>query len=292
MNGKRILKKLIGLFLIINVILFMFNYANTSTTYTLTKGRVDNIKAVLADRGIAISAQLPRNFSPKSSANLSFMDNAFRYTIEKNFFGNNLASVKHSVGTSESGHGHGKVQYSVLEDEVLAFTGKNLLYTNKQIKAWDKKPNLKEAKAFCQKLIKRIDPKLNVDDYKLQIEERENYWLLTYYLVFEGIPVLDSYMTFRVCEDGVASGEVHLATLEITSEEKKDIYPIDLVLFNLPDYIEGQDNLEISDIELVYKRNSNSNNMWGQNIVPAYKIQIKGLEEALFVNAYNNQILK
>ena len=290
MNGKRILKKLIGLFLIINVILFMFNYANTSTTYTLTKGRIDNIKAVLADKGIAISAQLPRDFSPKSSANLDFMDNTWKYTIEKSFFGNNLASVKHSVGTSESGHG--KVEYSVLDNEILAFTGKSVLYTNKQIKASGEKPSLKEAKAFCQKLMKRIDNKMNVDDYKLQIEERENDWWLTYYLVFDGIPVLDSYMTFRVCKDGVANGEIHLASLEITSEEKKEIYPIDLVLFNLPDYIEGQENLEILDVVLVYKRNSNSNNMWGQNIVPTYKIQIKGLEEALFVNAYNNQILK
>ena len=98
-------------------------------------------------------------------------------------------------------------------------------------------------------------------------------------------------MTFDVYKAGVASGTMYLGEIEITSEKGKEIYPIDLVLFGIEEYMLENQYTNISDITLAYKRAKSEDNIWGQKIIPVYKIEFDGLDQALFVNAYNNEIL-
>lgn len=292
MNGRRILRRLIGLFLAINGILLILNIKVKREEYFLSPQRLDYIVKVLEKQGIKVNSVLPNDYLPKQEGDLSFPGMSARYTIEKDFFGSHMLHVKHAVGESKVNPSSGqKIQYCSFDQEILAFDGDYIYYENQKISSSREKPTLKEAKRFCEALIKRV--KIGEGEhYKVEVEETEKEIFLTYYSVFNEVPVVDSYMTFKVCRKGVISAVFYVGDITVVNTEAKEIYPIDLVLFSLSPFIQEHQGTVIEKVELVYKRRSEEQEIWGQEIIPMYKIVINSLEEPLFVNAYTNERLK
>lgn len=292
MNAKRILNQLIKVFVVINVVLFIGNFMCRGKEYFLSQEQINNITKLFERDGIRITAELSRSFVPRYTANLIFMGSgvAVRDRVTKRFFDNEITKVKRST---ESGNNkvNGKKLCYTLGDEMLAFDGNELIYTNQA--AGKKAGKLKEeqAKKLCMKLLSRISKSKARESYNVHITDEGEYLKVICYPTLEGIPILDSYMTFDVYSDGIARANMFLAQVE-TQGEKKTIYSVDLVLFAMEDYFKENNHLLINDVSLCYKFAGDEENILGQQIIPVYKIQIAGLEEPIFVNAYTNKVLK
>lgn len=296
MNGKKILVRLNGLFLAINIILLILNLIVKSNEYKISNQRLENITQVLEKEGISIPSKLPTEYSPKRSAVLSFEGSNTKYTIEKNFFGNNMASVKHSVGESKIEKCSGKkMQYCTFNNEVLGFGDNYIYYENENVTDQGKQLSIEAAKKFCDTLIDRIYVGKR-EKFEIQYLVKDSYMEVVYHPLFDGIPVLGTSMVFKVCDSGVMSAEFYVGDITANATEKKDIYPVDLVLFGLKDRLkEGtkeQSPVVIKEVSLAYGTLSKGDDRWGQEIVPVYKIIIEGLENQVFVNAYTNEIIK
>lgn len=292
MNGKRVLDGLIKLFVILNLGLFIFNYVSSSNEYLLSEERIEHITQLLEKEGIHIDTELIRDFSPKKNADLQYIGDgiSIRDEIVKSFFNSDLARVKRFKKESEVNAGE-EMRYYSLNGETLIFDKYALRYENESNKSNNAKPTIEQAKRMCMNLLKRISSASTSADYEIEIVEHEYYLTLTYFPKLDGIPIVDASMTFEVYKAGVASGTMYLGKIEITSEKGKEIYPVDLILFGIEEYILENQYTTIKEVELVYKRAKSEDNIWGQQIIPVYKIEFDGLEEALFVNAYNNEIL-
>ena len=292
MNGKKVLDGLIKLFVILNLALFIFNYTSKKSEYLLSEERVEHITQLLKQEGISIDTELIRDFSPKKSADLQYIGDgiSIRDEIVKNFFNKDLASVKRFRKESEVNVGE-EVRYYSLNNETLIFDKYALIYKNESNESNNAKPTIDQAKKMCMSFLKRIGYGNTSADYEVEVLEHEHYLTLTYFPKLEGIPILDEYMVFDVYQSGVANGMMYLGKIEVTSEKGKAIYPIDLVLFGLEEYMLENQYTNISEVTLVYKRAKSEDNVWRQQIIPVYKIKFDGLEEALFVNAYSNEIL-
>lgn len=293
MNGKKILEELLKLFLVINIVLFVINYACRANEYLLSQESIQNIEKLLEMDGIEIDTELLRNFAPKYSANLTFMGDSVvvRDTITKHFYGNQLVNVKRYTESSVQ-HPNEKVLGFALDGEKLTFDNNELVYNNNSMISKKSRPSVEQAKSMCMKLLKRIDSKKIKKEYDIVTEKQENSWKITYYPTLDGIPILDSYMEFEVYADGVAKASLYLADVQIRSGGKQDIYSVDLVLFGIEDFMLENNYKRIKEVTICYKRAENEENVLGQQIIPAYKVEIEGLEEPIFVNAYTNEMLK
>ena len=292
MNGKKVLDGLIKLFVILNLGLFIFNYVSSSNAYLLSEQRIEHITQLLEKEGIYIDTELIRDFSPKKNADLQYIGDgiSIRDEIVKNFFNSDLARVKRFKKESEVNAGE-EMRCYALNSETLIFDKYVLRYENESNKLNHAKPTIEQAKRMCMNLLKRIRSAGMSADYEIEIVEHESYLTLTYFPKLDGIPIVDASMTFEVYKTGVASAVMYLGKIEITSEKGKEIYPVDLILFGIEEYMLENQYTTIKAVELVYKRAKSEDNIWGQQIIPVYKIEVDGLEEALFVNAYNNEIL-
>lgn len=293
MNGKKILEELIKLFLVINIVLLVINYACRANEYLLSQESIHNIEKLLEMDGIKIDTELLRNFAPKYSANLMFMGDSVvvRDTITKHFYGNQLVNVKRYTQSSTK-HPNEKALSFALGDEKLTFDNNELVYNNNAMISDKIKPSVEQAKNMCMKLLRRIDSSKVRKKYYIVTEEEKNSWKITYYPTLDGIPILDSYMEFEVYADGVAKASLYLADVQIRSGGKQDIYSVDLVLFGIEDFMLENNYKRIKEVTICYKQAENEENVLGQQIIPAYKVEIEGLEEPIFVNAYTNEMLK
>lgn len=292
MNGKKVLDHLIRLFVVLNIILWIFNHVSQSNEYSVSEERMEQITQLLEKKGITIKEELARDFSPKSTADLQYIgeDIAIREEIVKSFFDNKLASVKRLRQESVTNPGE-EMRLYVLDNETLIFDKYALRYENLAHEGEGTRPSVEQAKKMCAQLLKRISYGQKELEYEIEVVEKAHYITLTYFPKLEGIPVVDAYRSFDVYEKGIARGTLYLGNIEVTSEKGKEIYPIDLMLFGIEDILLERGVTEITDITLVYKRSKSEDSIWGQQIIPMYKIEAKGLEEALFVNAYSNELM-
>lgn len=294
MNGRKILERLILLFIGINLILFIFISIRRGTQYQLSQTRINNIVGLLTEGGITLEAELPKEFAPKMSATLSYTgDNvAVRSNLVKVFWGNDLSKVSRSTENSKE-HFASKVYYFNKEDERLAFDKEEITYTNTGVNLLGIKPSITEAKAKAEAFIKRLGVGKLYKNAYFEIKEEENSVIITYFPIFEYIPIFDLPIEMKVYENGIGSATIYLGEVNAANGKKQRITPIDLVLFGIEEYIPLEGNIVIKDITLGYKRlEKKGSNLWGEEIVPMYKIEVDGLEKPLFVNAYTNEIVK
>lgn len=301
MNGRRILIKLIFIFLIINGVLLIFNAQSKKGEYTLSTKQLDYIKQVLQKEGIEVSGYLPATYSPQAIAHLEHSSEDLKYEIEKNFFKTDLAKVKHYssvfIGDNKSkkqiqdlqDSEEERWQYSSYEDEILGFKGYKIYYEYAQ--AEDGIPSIKEADEVCRELMHRLSPQTQ-QEYKLEVTKEEDGLLMTYYPLLEQIPIIDCPMTFKVGKEAVKWAILELGQVTQLEGERQALYPVDRVLFKWMDYFKEQECYHITDVQLVYKGSRQEGDLWERQIVPAYKITMNGLTNHLFVNAYNNELIK
>lgn len=292
MNVKKLLNQLIKLFLVLNLALFIMNCVNLSTEYRLPQERITYIYELLSREGIEIEGELERDFSPKRPADLIYKGDglAVRNEMTKNFFKDDLVSVKRSKSNSKQYPGD-EVWHYTLGGETLSFDRYELRYENSNIEKSEVQISLEEANYLCESLLSRIGMKIDRNQYIIESQEHHTYWQLTYYYKLERLPVLDLYMTFIVHSGGISSATMYLGEIEITGQTKQAIYPVDLVLFGIEEELLKEGHKRIRKVSMAYKKLEEEDSIWGQKIVPVYKIELDGLEEPIFVNAYTNKRL-
>ena len=299
LNGKKVLNRLIMLFIIINIILVILNIIADSTRYILTKDRMQNISLVLNNRGVTIESPLPINFEPRASINIVYevSTTSIRDKITKKMFGDNLAGVLRSTKESDKYNGVKYYQFNKGQ-EMLSFERHEIGYINKAINTQTKGLSKSLAKKHGDGFISRIGMQ---EIYKLpyiEYEEIDNYIRIKYYPTIEGVPVDDINITMDIYEKGVNKAILTLARVEYIEDSYREIIPVDRVLFGIDRYIydiiqDFKGDICITDIKLVYKKqNLEGYNLWGEKNIPMYKMSIRGLEKSIFVNAYTNDYIR
>lgn len=292
MNGKRILNELIGIFLFLNIALLTFNVIKTVDSYRISTTRINNVTYALEQRGIYLETQLPRSFTPKSQANLSDLIGsnmtAERYNMVSALFGENSGNVivtKDSNAPKSMIHRYGS--------EVLTFNENTIVYTNTDISSEsNKEVSLKSAKKTCRDFIKRLNYNKVFNNAYIQCSSNENNLEITFFRKYKGIPVFDEYIRFELIAGRIQKATMQLGKIrQLEGDEiKRTIYPIDLVLFGIDDELEVEKPMYITDITLGYKAIDESNIMLlGTQLIPTYKIEIRGLKNPIYVNAYTNK---
>ena len=294
MNGRKILNRLITLFIAINVILFVFLSVRRGIQYQLPKERVDNIIAVLADKNITVKCELPRDFKPKSSATLTYTGDSVstRNDLVSTLFGSSPSKILRSTGAREEDPSS-KIYYFTKEKEQLSFDQQEIVYVNSKVDVLTPKPSLPEAKRMAETFIKRLKLGQMYSSSYVEAREEEHCFHLIYFPVFNNIPLFDLPIEMKVFKEGIGSATLYLGEVNQIEDSKGRITPIDLVLFGIEAYIPENNHMVIEDITLGYKKiQKKGSNLWGEQIIPAYKIVIEGLENPIFVNAYTNEIVK
>lgn len=295
MNGTKVIKRLIHVFIVINIILFVMNMMKTSNAYLLSTERADNVIAVLRQREIYLDKGLPRIYTPKMRGTIVTPDmpSDQKEAFVKKILGTDMKEITIS---SEEAEGHGEKPNRVYskDNSSLTFSEKQMIYTNNNL-VNEEKIDLKQAEKECKKFLKKagLDKLMNYP----YIEERssEGSTLLIFYPRFKGLPVFESPMQFYVTKDGIVKAVIGIIQVEPLKKGKtlRSIYPIDRVLFGLEDHLELRKPIHITDITLGYHSlRQEGMNIFEREIVPVYKIKIEGLSEPIFVNAYINEVIK
>ena len=105
MNGKKILNKLIVIFILLNMLLFSTNVFKTIKSYRLDETRINNVIYALKQKEIYLETTLPRFFSPKRVGSLDKLigsgTTVERYDIVKALFGNNNVIITKDINEIE-----------------------------------------------------------------------------------------------------------------------------------------------------------------------------------------------
>lgn len=296
MNTKKVLNRLLQMFLAINILLFGINFIKSTTSYFLSQDRLKDITVILQERGITVDVELPRVFTPKLQGSMIIPENTSerREEVVRALLGPRMDEAAISTQNTQLSHQVASRIYT-LNNVAITFNREDILYSNDNLSE-DKKPeNIRAAKQSCKTFISAIGLDETLKNPYIKIVESEEAMVLVYYPRFEGVPVFDSYIAFTVKDRGIARAAVHVAKVEPLkgASEKKNIYPIDMVLFGIEDYLDVQKPVRITDIVLGYcSLGTDGMDILEEEIVPAYKITVDGLDEPLFVNAYTNKEIK
>ncbi len=300
MNGAKVLNRLIQLFILFNLILFVINLAKSTNTYLLTKQRIDNIQKISKSKGIILEEALPRAYTPKKSGTILGieMNSEESIRLAQKLLNSHLGdlTISTEIDTSPSAEDKENRTYSN-GDEKLTVKNNEIIYTSLSTEKKYKEMNTTRARRLCQDFISKAD--FGSKFSKKHIEERTvgESMELTYYADFEGYPLFNSYIRFWVGEEGIREAIIHMVHIDTNVGQKGNIYPIDLVLFGIEEEIpvefSPESPLYITEITLgYYTLTTEGMRILAEEIVPTYKITIKGLEKPLFVNAYTNKFIK
>lgn len=289
MRWNKALNGLLIIFIVLNVALGWMNYNRFNRFYRISDERIETIKGILAQRQIQVKADLPTLFMPRSSIWIEPMQitTTLRDQLVNRVFGKEREGVTITNETS-SEYGKNALIYRQEEAE-LAFYKTFLTYRNGAKQQEEGVLSQKQASKFAKAFVKQ----LNLEDYlkEVKIDYRsESYGMeVTYYEVYRGLPIFDSFVKMKISPQGVFEAEVRC--LEVTDKVSltKPLYPIDQVLFALQKPIEENKAYVIESVELGYRLNYTEGvHILSEEATPMYKITIEGLSDPIFVNAYTN----
>lgn len=299
MNGRRILTTLIRGFVVLNIALLILNGIKFFSAYRLSAERVEDIIAILNEQGIQVECELPRVYIPRMEAILTLQTGANtsttnRYDIAKTIFGKSMSNVVITNATIGGEYNQRTARTYSRDGESLIFDQEEIVYLNEnEIKAKEQM-TVKKAKQLCQQFIDQIKYKDLFKDAYVQVKDKGEYTSLIYYPKFDGIPVFSNYIKFELVNNKIYMAKIRVGYIESTNKIRENIYPIDLVLFGIKDELEKRDvNMDetvyITDITLGYESIDVRNaTIFGEQLIPVYKIIIKGLDLPILVNAYTN----
>ena len=289
MRWNKALNGLLIIFIVLNVALGWMNYDRFNRFYRISDERIETIKGILAQREIQVKADLPTLFIPRSSIWIEPMQitTTLRDQLVNRVFGKEREGV---TITNETSGEYGKNALIYRQEEAeLAFYKTFLTYRNGAKQQEEGVLSQKQASKFAKAFVKQ----LNLEDYlkEVKIDYRsESYGMeVTYYEVYRGLPIFDSFVKMKISPQGVFEAEVRC--LEVTDKVSltKPLYPIDQVLFALQKPIEENKAYVIESVELGYRLNHTEGvHILSEEATPMYKITIEGLSDPIFVNAYTN----
>jgi len=295
MNSNKVLNGLLHVFLGINILLFIINGLKFTSSYILTQNRIKDITSILEQRNIMIDQALPRVFTPKKQGKLIMPESTSegREALVKNLLSKDMKKV--TISTEESSN-NSKIPARAYKAEniKITFAGSQSIYSNNNLVGGEL-VNLRTAKKVCAKFIKQAGLNKSFRNPYIEDISTKEATILIYYPRYEGMPVFDSSIQFYIFKEGIAQAIMKVAKIESLKgiDTKRIIYPIDIILFGIEDYLEVKGAVHITDIVLGYRSlKIEGMDILEEEIIPVYKITIQGLSEPLFVNAYTNTQIK
>ena len=289
MRWNKALNFLLIIFICLNIALAWINYDRFNGSYKVSEERIQTIKSLLADRNIQVKADLPTLFIPRSSIWIEPIEisASLRDAIVNRLFGKERADV--TITNEVSGdYGKNALIYSKGEAQ-LKFYKDHIGYRNEAAKSKETAVSIKQASKFAKDFIRQLDLADHLKEVKIDYRSESYGIAVTYYEVYRGLPIFDSYVKMKISPNGVFEAEVRC--LEVTDKVSltKPLYPIDQVLFALQNPIVENETYVIESVELGYRLDhSEGMHILSEEAVPVYKITIEGLSDPIFVNAYTN----
>lgn len=293
MNWNKALNVLILIFIGVNVILAGANYEKNISIYKLSPKRIENVVKVFNEENITINAMLPTDFRPcKSLWTEPFqMTSEIRDQIVGSFFGKDKDRVMISQIASNMAYEKMKRVYK-LDTKSLMFGENNLFYQDESIALKEGNLSKSEAEKMAKSFLRQIGQDKKFKNAKSEYRSESYGAVVTYYEVYEGIPLFDSFAVFQITPEGVATFYEQNVKVVESSSEVTPLYPIDKVLYGLQDEEVFGETVTIEDISLGYgMENSEGMHILKEEAVPMYKIVLSGLDEPIFVNAYTNVVV-
>lgn len=292
MKWDKALTYLIIMFLCVNIGLAIGNYNKSVRTYRLSDRRKENITSVLKDNNVIVKTKMPTQFAPVSSIWVLPVEvtPSVRDDLVKKLISSDGEGVRITKEMSELPYEQATRVYTKDEKE-LKFSTNYVYYKDSSIEVSNSFMPANKAKDIANEFLKKVDMLKNTK--KLKIEHRnESYGAsMTYYEVYDNLPIFGSYIHMKIAEDGVFEVILHGNTVGDKAQNKKPIYPIDTVLFGLMDEVDTSEPIIIEDMTLGYAVPSSVEmHVLREEAVPMYKISIQGLNKPLFVNAYTNTV--
>lgn len=296
MNMHKILERLILSFILLNAILLIINVGQNINRYCLSNQRIEAIKGILSKEGIDVDTELPRVYTPKRKYFAEFKDYtlANKEQMVKYIFGNSMNNVKVSIPNASADSSNAERIYTK-DSEKVSFEGREIIYENSSVDKTDAAISIEYVKGLCRDFINRIGKSRDYNNAHIEYEKQGEKYEVIYYPSIKGLPIFSTYIKFEVYADGIRSARMYFVNIDSkdSSSASKEICPIDLVLFKIGDYVEKNEKLHITNVQLGYgSSTAYETSLLGEEIIPVYKITIEGLDSDIFVNAYTNELVE
>ncbi len=271
----------------------MGNYQKYVTTYKLSDERVENIIAFLNSENIEVLEELPQSCSPISSIKIAPQNITLEYreSVVDSFFGKERTGVTITEFFEDVEYNN-KLRVYKGGDKSLIFGMYKISFSDEGITV-NTESNLseKEALRYAANFYDLFgDDKLGK---KVKIfYKKESYGAdITYYELYNNLPVFDSYLYMKITDEGVFESTMQVSEVKEENSIRNDIYAVDQVLFKLHQIIKSTEVVTINNIVLGYGREQVGNAfLLKETAVPMYKVTIDNLNIPLFVNSYTNEV--
>ena len=292
MKWDKVLTYLMVMFVCVNVILGMANYNKNVRAYKLSETRIENITSILRKHNIALRTKLPTTFKPIASVLMLPVE--ITPTIRDQLTKNLLTDSKERLTITEEASG---VPYEKATrvyrqgEKELKFRPNYIYYKDYSIQKGQGFVTENKAKKIAEAFLKLLDIPESGKKIKMEYISESYGASMTYYEVYDNLPIFGSYVHMKLTEEGVFEMVMHKNRIENVASSRKPIYAIDEVLFGLLDDLELGKSMVIDNIVLGYAiSDSIEMHVLREEAVPMYKINIQGLDEPIFVNAYTNTV--
>lgn len=292
MKWSKALSLLIGMFLIVNMILGYANYQKHIKAYYLSTDQVKTITQILKDRGISVKCDLPLSYRPQESIWLLPRETTIKQRDEliKRMLSKDLAQVMISKEISQGIYDEEVLVYS-FEDKELRFKRNEINYINQAMEKNDTKLSQSKALAIAEDFAELIEIENAYEKVKIEYKIESYGAVVTYYEVYKGFPIFDSYMRMDITPQGVQSAQVKTVVKAEKVGNVKPVYPVNKVLFAIDEQMSEKAPLVITNVEMGYAmKNAQGMHILEEEAIPMYKIEIEGLSGPVFVNAYTNTV--
>ncbi len=294
MDGSRALNYLLAMFLILNICLGIGNYQKNIGAYQLEDERIEYIMDFLAEQNVSINTTLPKSFQPIQEIEVTPIEygTVERDMLVEKVFGSDRENVV-ITQISDEGPYENDVRVYQQNEQTLAFKINEVVFSDNAIEINEASElTEKQALKYAELFNERIGFGKNGKKLKITYRNESFGASVTYYEVYNGLPIFGNYLRMEISDGGVFRGTMQKSEVGAKEVSKQPIYAVDQALFKLFSIIERTDReLIIEDIDLGYSRGQlTERHLLKEDAIPMYKILIEGISEPIYVNAYTNKV--
>ncbi|OOB77164.1 MAG: hypothetical protein BEN18_11260 [Epulopiscium sp. Nuni2H_MBin001] len=291
MDDSKALNWLLVIFIVLNISLGVGNYQKYITAYRLSDESVEQIIAFLKAGNIEVSDELPREYGAINTINIIPVNITLdlREYLVDSFFGPERLGVTITEILEDTAYDN-KLRVYKRNNMSLTFSTYQILFKDESIEI-NSQVSEREALKYAEAFYKlhgynKLGKKVKID-YK-----KESYGAsVTYYELYNNLPIFDSYLCMQITQDGVFSSLMQFSEVKEENNNRNEIYAVNQVLFKLHQIIEPTGITTITDIVFGYAREQIGNVFFfKEEAVPTYRITLEGVNTPLYVNAYTNEL--
>ena len=293
MNWSRGKNRLIILFLCINLLLGWANYRKDATAYTLKDTQVEDIRIVLEQNNIFLDTSIPKKYKPLPK--LTVFPYQINSSIREDFVRKLLGTLEGAKVSIEAAQSPGEKPRRIYsrEDEQVVFEGENILYYNSENNI-EHEMGVSDGLSTDQAIEVSKDWLIEMDysprKKHMQVVEEPSNINIIYYDKYDGTPIFDSYIKFKITSLGVKEIEIHKVELGESAGGKQEIYSADQVFFYLMNLIDSDQPTHIKDIMIGYAlENPKGTHLIAEKALPFYQIILEN-GKTYYINAYTSEI--